>query len=198
MKKSTSNILMIVGFLVIIVSATMLFAKKTEAFQNVTMPQFSFMAPMPSMPQFSFMGPTPSMPRMPMAPMPSMPRMPIMAPMPSMPMAPTAPMPRMPVMGPMPSMPVKPVLPPFPSMGAPTPMMGTPRISEEVLNRQMQQIQRIDTSLIGMTRSFGEGIKFFKNLLNERRTIEQNLIRMGKQPPTLPKEVYNFLLTMKL
>jgi hypothetical protein len=107
-----------------------------------------------------------------------------------------APMGVRPAMAPMPS-----VMAPMgvrPAM-APTPMMGpTSRISDEVVKKQIMQIQQIDTSLVGMTRSFSDGVKFFKNLLNQRKTIEQNLIRAGSQPPALPKEVNDFLLTMQV
>jgi hypothetical protein len=110
-----------------------------------------------------------------------------------------APMGVRPAMAPPSAMAPKPAIPSFPSFGAPTPMMGpTFRIPDEVVKSQIRQIQRIDESLIGMTRSFSEGIKFFKNLMNQRKTIEQNLIRAGSQPPALPKEVNDFLLTMQV
>lgn len=49
MNKSTTNSLMVVGFFAVVIVASMMFVKKTEAYQNMGAPQRSLMAPMPSM-----------------------------------------------------------------------------------------------------------------------------------------------------
>jgi hypothetical protein len=179
MNKSTSNILMVVGFFAIVVVASMMFVKKTEAYQNA-----------PSGFQGVFSAPTPF--GGPMAPM-----RPIAAPTPfGGPMAPmrpiAAPTPFGGPMGPMgPMAPMRPI-------SAPTPFGGQGAAQKQMqINAMMNNIQRIDTSLVSQVRNMTNNIAFISNTLKQRTQLEQTIVSLGGQRVPLPQEVFKFISRVK-
>ncbi len=203
MNKSTTSSLMVVGFFAVVIVASMMFVKKTEAYQNAPTPFGPLMAPTPfgglMAPMKPVMAPTPF--GVPMAPM-----RPVMAPTPfGGPMAPmrpilAAPTPFGGLMAPTGMFEQKPpMVQPMPVMSPPS-GIGSPMSSNKQMqiNAMMNAIQRIDTSLLSQTRNVSNNINFLTSTVRQRIQLEQFLRSNNITVPPPPQEVLNLINRIKM